>query len=90
MEAAREGAPKQTQVLKIPFKLVRELSVKMNPEEGIAGNDVPNHSEERRKMTWMREMRIRLFMQMELEASRCKFDWVTKYHDCMSPKWSSR
>ena len=27
-------------------------------------------------MTWMRETRIRMFMQMELEACRDEFDWL--------------
>ena len=41
----------------------------MNPEEeSISGDDVHYWSEEDRKMVWMRETRIRTFMQMELEA----------------------
>ena len=27
-------------------------------------------------MTWMRETRIRMFMQMELDACRDEFDWL--------------
>ena len=68
---------------------MRELSVKinlaeqaenaMNPEGTIFGNDVPNCSEEERKVTWMRETRVKLFVQMGLEACRFELDWLLKY-----------
>ena len=40
----------------------------------MSGNDVPNCSEEERKMVYMPETRIRLFMRMELEACRNELD----------------
>ena len=40
----------------------------MNPEETVSGDDVHNCSEGEQKMAWMRETRIRIFMQMELKA----------------------
>ena len=53
---------------------MRKLSVKMNffeqggntlsPEESISGDDVHYWSGEDTKMAWMREKRIKLFMQM--------------------------
>ena len=60
----------------------------MNPEGSIYGNDI--HSlfmftivQEERKMTWIRETRIRLFMQMELEVCRNELDWIARIHDCL-------
>ena len=69
MEVAREGAPQKRELLRLRFNMVRELSVKMNFAKGIYVC-----SEEERKMVWMREVRIRLFLQMQLEACRdeCK------------------
>ena len=37
----------------------------MHPEGTISGDDVHYWSEENRKMAWMREKRIKLFMQMD-------------------------
>ena len=46
----------------------------MNPEEGTSsggnGFDVHICSEEERRMPWMRDTKIRLFMQMEVVACR--------------------
>ena len=64
--------------------MAEKLSVKMNffieqgenatnPEGTNSGNDVHCCSEEERKIMWMRETRIRLFMQMKLEACRNEF-----------------
>ena len=54
----------------------------MNPEGTISGNDVPNCSEEERKVTRMRETSFTLFMQMELEACRNELDWIIKCYLC--------
>ena len=50
----------------------------MNPESTTSGNDVHCCSEEARKMTWTREMRIRLFMQMERERCRNELGWLIR------------
>ena len=42
----------------------------MNPKGTISGTDVHYCSEEDKKMTFMREKRIKLFMLMELENCR--------------------
>ena len=34
-------------------------------------------------MTWMREMRIRLFMLMELENCRNELGWLIRRHNCI-------
>ena len=71
---------------------MRKLSVKinfffdqgenaMNPEGTISGNDVYCCSEEARKMAWMREMRIRLVVQMELEEYRNEIGWLIRCHN---------
>ena len=54
----------------------------MNPEETISGDDVHNYSEKEEKMAWMRETRIRIFMQMELKACLHELDWLIKCHNC--------
>ena len=46
----------------------------MNPKGTISDTDV--YSEEERKTAWMRETRIGIFMQMELEACRDELDWL--------------
>ena len=62
---------------------MRNLSVKIHffieqsenttdREETISGNDTHCCSEEERKIMWIRETRIILFMQMELEACKNK------------------
>ena len=40
------------------------------------------YSEEYEKMLWMREARIRTFMQLELEACQEEIVWMIKCHDC--------
>ena len=55
----------------------------MNPRETISGNDVHYCSQREKKMTWTHETRIRLFMQMELEACRNELDWMARIHDCL-------
>ena len=55
----------------------------MNPvEEFISGNNVLYFSEEERKMAWMRETRIRSFMQMEHEACLDDLNWLIRCHNC--------
>ena len=55
----------------------------MNPEdESISRDDVQYWSEEVRKMAWMRETRIRTFMQMELETCWDELDWLIRCHNC--------
>ena len=50
----------------------------MYPKEGTSSggdsSEVPTCSEEERKLTWMRDTRTRLFMQMELMACKDKSD----------------
>ena len=48
----------------------------MNPEETISGDDILYCSEEDRKMAWMREKRIDLFMLMELDNCRNELGWL--------------
>ena len=52
----------------------------MNPEGTISGIDV--YSEEARKLSWMRETRIRLFIQRELCACRDEIDWLERCYLC--------
>ena len=55
----------------------------MDPDEtnyGKKGIDVSICSEEERKMSWMRETKIRLFMQMELDACRAEGQWLLSCH----------
>ena len=52
----------------------------MNSKGTIPGTDVC--SEEEQKRAWMRETRIKTFMQMELEACRDELDWLIRYHNC--------
>ena len=40
-------------------------------------------SEEETKLNWMRDTRIRLFMQMELLGSRDELDWSMKCDHCV-------
>ena len=57
----------------------------MSPEETNSGNkgiNVPIYSEEEETLSWMREMRIRLCTQVELEVYRNELDWLTKCHLC--------
>ena len=55
----------------------------MNPEETISGNYVHWGSEEGRKITWMREMRIRPFMLIELENCRNELRWMIRRDKCI-------
>ena len=73
MEAAREGTPQNVR-FDTPFLTgERVQSVKMNFYIKKTGNDIPEedaqfYSEEDDKMVWMREARIRTFIQLKLEA----------------------
>ena len=55
----------------------------MNPEGTISGNNIHCGSKERRKMTWMRELRIRLFMLIELENCRNELRWLLRRDNCI-------
>ena len=50
----------------------------MNPENTISGDDVHYCSEEDRKMAGMREKRVKLFMQMELDKCRIGLGWLIR------------
>ena len=39
-------------------------------------------SEEERKLTWMRQKRIWLFVQMELKACRDEYNWLMRCYLC--------
>ena len=56
----------------------------MNLEGTISGDGVYYWwSEEDRKMSWMREKRIKLFMQMELDNNcRNELVWLIRCHNC--------
>ena len=75
MEASREGAPtgeREIAVIKTSFA-----------EQDVNAKVIDVCSKEEWKMIWMRETRIRFFMQMELEACRNELDWVLRCHDCI-------
>ena len=85
MEAVREGTP-QNVSFDTPFQTgERVLSVKMNffvdREEIFSGNYAHCCSEEH-KMAWVRETRIRTFMQLELKACVAKINWMIRCHNC--------
>ena len=65
LEAVREGTPQNVRFDTSFVTGERVQSVKMNCFIEKTGNDI---SEEDEKMVWMREERIRTFMQLELEA----------------------
>ena len=53
----------------------------MNSKGIIPGTDLC--SKEEQKTAWMRETRVRTFMQqMKLEACRDKLDWLIRCHNC--------
>ena len=52
----------------------------MYSEKSISGNDVHYCSQKKRKMAWMRETRIRTFMQLELKACLDEIDWMIRSH----------
>ena len=56
----------------------RRVRVKTISEEGSNFRC----SEEERKMMWMRETRINIFTQMELEACRNELGWLIKCYLC--------
>ena len=64
----------------------RVHSIKMNcfiekTENNVSEEDA-QYSEENEKMLWMREARIRTFMQLELEACQQEIVWVIRCHNC--------
>ena len=87
MEEAREGTP-QNVSFDTPFLTgERVQSVKINFSIEKTGNDISEddahyYSEEDAKMVWMREARIRMFMQLELEACLEGINWMIRCHNC--------
>ena len=53
-----------------------------DPEETVSGDDLFSCSEEAGKMAWMREKRIKVFMQMELDNCRNELGWLIRCHNC--------
>ena len=65
----------------------RVQSVKMNCftekiGDDISEEDAQSYSEEYYKMLWMREARIRTFMQLELEVCQEEIIWMVICHNC--------
>ena len=53
----------------------------MNREETNSGSeriDAPISLEGKRKLSWMQDTRVRLFIQMKLLACRDELDWMIK------------
>ena len=48
----------------------------------FSGDDAHYYSEENAKMMWMRETRIRTFMQLKLEACLDELNWMIGCHNC--------
>ena len=85
MEAAKKGTP-QNVGFDTPFLTgERVQSVRMNFSIEKTGNDISGddhyYSEEDAKMVWMCEARIRMFMQLELEASLEEINWRITCHN---------
>ena len=83
MGAAREGTPHNGS-FDTPF-LTGE-SVKMNFFIDKTGNNISGDAhyyfEEDAKTVWVREARIRTFMQLELEACLEEINWMITCHNC--------
>ena len=86
VKAAREGTSQNVR-FDTPFLTgERVQSVKMNFSIEKAGNDISKddaqfYSEDDAKMMWMREARIRTFMQLELEACLEEINWMITCHN---------
>ena len=86
-EAAREGTPQNVR-FDTPFLTCERLqSIKINFFIEKTGNDISEedaqlYSEEDEKMVWMREARIRTFMQLELETCLEEINWMIRCHNC--------
>ena len=50
--------------------------------ENNISEEAAQYSEEYEKMLWMREARIRTFMQLEPEASQEEIVWMIRCHNC--------
>ena len=61
-------------------------SVKMNFFVEKTGNNISKedtqYSEEYEKMIWVRQAKIRIFMQLELEAGQEEIIWMIRCHNC--------
>ena len=94
VEAAREGTPQnlsfEYSVSNWREKMIGQTQINffeqgenaMNPEGTISGDGVYYCLEEDRKMTWIREKRIELFMQMELDNYRNGLGGLIRCHNC--------
>ena len=87
VEAAREGTPQNVR-FDTPFLTgERVQSVKMNFFIEKTGNDIFEedaqfYSEEEPKVVWLREVRIRTFMQLKLETYLEEINWIIRCHNC--------
>ena len=54
----------------------------VNPEETVFGDNVHYCLAEDRKMVWMREKIIMLFMRAELESCGNELGWLIRCHNC--------
>ena len=86
MEAAREGTPQKVR-FDTPFITDERVQpVKMNFFIEKTGNNISEedaqYSEEYKKTMWMREARIRTFMQHELESCLEEINWMIRCHNC--------
>ena len=83
--AAREGTP-QIVRFDTPFptgERVQSINMSFIEKTGtnIYEDDAQFYSEEEAKMVWMREARIRTFMQLELEACLEEINWTIRCHN---------
>ena len=86
LEAARECTPQNVR-FNTPFITgERVQSVKMNFFKEKIGNNIFEEdaqcSEEYKQMTWMREARIRMIIQLELESCLEEINWNIRCHNC--------
>ena len=86
LEAASEGTPENVR-FDTPFITGERLhSIKIKcfiekTENNLSEEDA-QYSDEYEKMLWMREARIRTFMQLELEACQEEIIWMIRCHNC--------
>ena len=86
VEAAREYIPQNVR-FDTPFTTgERVQSVEMNFFLEKTGNNSSKEDaqyfEEYKKMSWMREAKIRIFIQLELESCLEEINWMIKCHNC--------
>ena len=87
LEAVRQGTPQKVR-FDAPFITGERVQLlKMNfftekTENNISEENAQFYSEEFYKTVWMREARIRTFMQVELEACVEEINWMIRCHNC--------